>query len=289
MTQIEGAKSHEHAQALSRTLERPRFELLPVEGAEEQATHLPGVAKVTITCSPARGLESTVRLAEELSKRGFQAVPHISARLVPDESHLEKTVRRLEGCGVREVFVIGGDAKQPVGEFSGASELLDAMNRMGHGFEEVGVAGYPEGHPIIADSDLWWALQEKQRYATYVVTQMCFDPEAILNWVSSIREQGIWLPVYVGLPGVLEWRKLLRISVKIGVGDSARFLAKNGGVLKILLKPGYSPDDLVAKLAPYVGEPGYDIRGLHFYTFNRTAALEEWRRPLLTPAGEVAT
>jgi methylenetetrahydrofolate reductase (NADPH) len=289
MSQTEGAKSRSGAQDLSRALERPRFELLPLEGAEEQAEHLPSGAKVTITCSRARGLESTLRLAERLSKRGFQAVPHISARLVSDESHLEETVWRLEGCGVREVFVIGGDAKQPVGKFSGASGLLSAMDRMGHGFEEVGVAGYPEGHPIIADSDLWRALRQKQHYATYIVTQMCFDPRAILNWVSGIREQDIRLPVYVGLPGVLDWKKLLLVSLKIGVGDSARFLTKNAGVLKTLLKPHYSPDGLLEDLAPYVREPHYDIRGLHFYAFNQTAALEEWRQPLLESAGEIAT
>jgi methylenetetrahydrofolate reductase (NADPH) len=289
MSQTEGAKSRSGAQDLSRALERPRFELLPLEGAEEQATHLPDGATVTVTCSPTRGLESTLQLTEYLSERGFHAVPHISARLVSSESHLEETVRRLEDRGVREVFVIGGDAKQPVGEFSSASELLGAMDQIGHGFEEVGVAGYPEGHPIIADSDLWRALQEKRRYATHIVTQMCFDPGAILNWVSGIREQGIRLPVYVGLPGVLDLTQLLRISLKIGVGDSARFLTKNGGVLKTLLRPHYSPDDLVEKLAPYVGGSGYDIRGIHFYTFNQTAALEEWRQPLLESAGEIAT
>ena len=289
MTQTKGAKSRSSAQDLSRAVERPRFELLPLEGAEEQATYLPDGATVTVTCSPTQGLESTLRFAEHLSERGFHAVPHISARLVSSESHLEETVRRLEDRGVREVFVIGGDAKQPVGEFSGASGLLEAMDRIGHGFEEVGVAGYPEGHPIIADSDLWRALQEKRRYASYIVSQMCFDPEAILNWVSGIREQGMWQPVYVGLPGVLDLTKLLRISLKIGVGDSARFLTKNGGVLKTLLKPHYSPDDLVEKLSPYIGGSGYDIRGLHFYTFNQTAALEWWRRRLLKPAGEVAT
>lgn len=284
MTQMEGAKSHERAQALSRALEQPRYELLPVEGAGEQAAHLPGGATVTVTCSPARGLESTLQLAEELSEMGFRTVPHISARLVYNEAHLKKTMRRLEDCGVREVFVIGGDAKEPVGEFSDAPGLLGAMVELGHRFEELGVAGYPEGHPLIADGDLWQALQGKRRYATYIVTQMCFDPGAILNWVSGIRERGIWLPVYVGLPGILEWKKLLRISLKIGVGNSTRFLTKNTSLLKKLFKPTYSPDDLVEKLAPYVGDRDYDIRGFHFYTFNQVKSLERWRRPLLEAA-----
>lgn len=262
---------------------------MPVEGAEEQAAHLPGGTKVTVTCSPRRGLESTLRLAEELSKNGFRSVPHISARLVSSEAHLEEIVDRLEDHGVSEVFVIGGDVKEPAGPFSSSLEFLEAMHGLGHGFMEVGVAGYPEGHPFIGDDALRQALLDKRRYATYVVTQMCFDAGRILGWVSDIRQQGVALPVHVGLPGVVAWKKLLRISLKIGVGDSARFLTRNANLLKKLFKPTYSPDDLVEELAPYISYRDYNIRGFHFYTFNQTKELEEWRRPLLEPAEEAAT
>ena len=214
---------------LSKALAHPRFELMPVEDAEEQAIFLPAGAMVTVTCSPTRGLESTLRLVEELSENGFRTVPHLAARLVSGKAHLQEIVRRLDDCGVSEVFVIGGDAKQPAGEFSSALELLQAMDRMGHGFEEIGVASYPEGHPFISDETLRQVLLDKRRFATYAVTQMCFDAGKVLGWISRLREQGIHLPVYAGVPGVVEWRKLLRIALKIGVGDSARFLTKTAG------------------------------------------------------------
>ena len=286
---MNGAEAHKGTGILPGALAYPRFELMPVGRAEEPAAHLPGGAKVTVTCSPRRGLENTLLFAGELSEMGFRAVPHISARLVSGEAHLEEIVRRLEASKVREVFVIGGDVKEPAGPFSGALDLLRAMSELGHGFVEVGVAGYPEGHPLIGDDALRRALLDKRRFATYVVTQMCFDADGILGWVSSIRRGGIELPVYVGLPGVVEWRKLLRITLKIGVGDSARFLTKNTGALKMLSRPAYKPDDLVWELAPYIGSQDYNIRGIHFYTFNQTKELEEWRRPLLESAEEAAT
>lgn len=285
---MKNAEAREGASFLSTALAHPRFELMPVEGAERQTSYLPAGASVTVTCSPSRGLESTLRLAEELSQKGFRAVPHVSARLVRDESRLEEIVRRLNERGVSEIFVVGGDVKEPEGEFSSTLELLRAMDRLGHGFEEIGVAGYPEGHPFISDEALWRALSEKRRFATYVVTQMCFDAGKILGWISRLRKHGIRLPVYAGVPGVVEWHRLLRIALKIGVGDSARFLTKTGGALKMLSRPSYRPDDLVENLAPYVGDPGYSIRGLHFYTFNQIQELESWRRPLLEPAEEAA-
>ena len=269
-------------EALVEALARPRFELIPMEGARERAAHLPEGAKVTITCSPTQGIESTLLFGEELLARGFRIVPHIAARLVTGRTHLEEIVWRLGRLGVREVFVIGGDAKRPAGPFSGAFELLSAMADLGHDFEHVGVGGYPEGHPIIDDGTLRQALLDKRPFATYVVSQMCFDPGAILAWVAGIWRLGIGLPVYVGLPGVVERKKLLQISLKIGVGDSARFLAKHTKLVTRFLKPGgYSPDELVKELGPYVGDQDYNIAGFHIYTFNQVGSTEEWRQRII--------
>ena len=274
--------SDERNEALVGALARPRFELIPMEGAIEWAARLPEGAKIAVTCSPTQGIEGTLLFGEELLERGFRIVPHIAARLVADRAHLEEIVRRLDRLGVREVFVIGGDAKKPAGPFSGAFDLLSAMADLGHDFEHVGVGGYPEGHPIIDDGTLRQALLDKRPFATYVVSQMCFDTGAILDWVSDIRQQGIGLPVYVGLPGVVERKKLLQISLKIGVGDSARFLTKHTNLVTRFLKPGgYSPDELVKELAPYVGDRDYNIAGFHIYTFNQVDATEKWRQKIL--------
>ena len=269
-------------EALVEALAQPRFELIPMEGAIERAALLPEGAKVTVTCSPTRGIESTLLLGETLLERGFRIVPHIAARLVADRAHLDEIVRRLDDLGVREIFVIGGDAKKPVGPFSSAVELLSAMADSGHDFEHVGIGGYPETHPNIDDETLRQTLLDKRPFATYIVSQMCFDPDAILNWVADIRRRGIGLPVYIGLPGVVERKKLLQISLKIGVGDSARFLTKHTQVLTRFLKPGgYSPDELVKNLAPFVEDQDYNLAGFHIYTFNQVESTEEWRRQVL--------
>lgn len=266
----------------SEILSRPRFEILPTKGAEEQADHLPRGAKVAVTCSPAKGIETTLRFSEGLLERGFQVVPHIAARLVADRAHLEKILRWFDEHRVREIYVIGGDAREPVGPYASALELLGAMSRLEHGVEEVGIGGYPEGHPLIDDEELDRALLDKQPFASYVVTQLCFDADVILGWISDARHKGLRLPVYVGLPGAVDRKKLLQISLKVGVGDSVRFLIKQAGLIGVLLKPGgYSPDGLVERLAPYAGDKHYGVAGLHLYTFNQVESTEEWRQRML--------
>jgi methylenetetrahydrofolate reductase (NADPH) len=266
----------------SEILARPRFEILPTKGAEEQVDYLPEDAKVAVTCSPAKGIERTLQFSERLLRRGFRVVPHIAARLVADRAHLEEILRWFDEHGLREVYVIGGDAREPVGPYVSAFELLGAMSDSEHGVEEVGIGGYPEGHPLIDDEELDRALMDKQRFASYVVTQLCFDADAILGWISDIRRKGIGLPVHVGLPGAVDRKKLLQISLKVGVGDSVRFLKKQAGLMGMLLKSGgYSPDELVERLAPYTGDEHYGIAGLHLYTFNSVESTEQWRQRTL--------
>lgn len=292
MTWMKGAENRSGAQGLSHALEHSRFELVPTEGAEEQAAHLPIGAKVTVGVL-SRGVENSLELAERLTKWGLQVVPHLPARLVEGEGHLGEILRRLDELQITEILVIGGNPKEPVGPYSSSFELLSAMAELGHGFEHVGIAGYPEGHPDIDDEVLYGALSDKQPLATHVVTQMCFDPDRVVAWISEVRRRGIHLPVLVGMPGVVEIKHLLWISRKIGVGDSTRFLRKHAGLTGIffasLLKSGsYSPDTIVEELEPYLGDPDYDIAGFHLYTFNQVEATEKWRRSILGPE-EAAT
>ena len=108
-------------------LRNSRFELLPLDGIEEQVLeHLATDTKVTVTASPRKGLEATLELSERLSNAGYPVVPHLSARLVRDRAHLEEVLARLSAAGIRELFVPAGDATEP-GEFQGAADLLEAM------------------------------------------------------------------------------------------------------------------------------------------------------------------
>ncbi len=276
-------------------LSRPRYEVLPLPGtADKVQEHVPRDLPVTVTASPRRGLEPTVALVEDLAARGFSAVPHLAARLVRDEVHLGDLLQRLQQAQVVDVFVVAGDGKQPVGDFSDSVELLASIQRLRRagtvtGFERIGVAGYPGGHPLIGDDGLWRALRDKQPMATYLVSQMCFDARTVLAWASMARQAGLRLPWYAGVPGVVDHRKLARVAGRIGVGESARFLRKHQHGLVRLLRPGgYRPDRLVAQLTRGTVDPPAGLVGLHVYTLGDVAGTERWRRRALERLTEAA-
>jgi methylenetetrahydrofolate reductase (NADPH) len=264
-------------------LERPRYEVFPADGIEDEvAGHVPRDLKITVTASPRRGLDATLALAEELAGRGHHVAPHLAARLIRDETHLREILARVREAGLRDAFVVAGDLREPAGEYANAFELLSAMTRLGHGLEHVGITGYPESHPLISDETTIQAMFDKAPLATYIVSQVCFEPRTVAWWIGAVRERGVELPIDVGIPGVASRTKLLRIARRIGVGESIGFLSKRRAWIAQLLKPaGYSPGHIIEGLVPTLLDPDARVAGFHVYTFNEIAATEKWRRSTL--------
>ncbi len=264
--------------SLSDLLQRSRFEILPLDGIEEQVReHLPTDVKVTVTASPRKGLEATLALSERLTAAGYTVVPHLSARLVRDRAHLEEVLARLEAAGISELFVPAGDATEP-GEFQGAADLLAAMGESRSKFERIGITGYPESHHLISDEETIRAMFAKSEMATDIISQLCFDPATIGWWIGAVRARGTQLPIWIGIPGAVDYAKLVRISMKIGVAESARYLRHQHGWASRLMTRQFKPDRLLEGLAQVVTEPDANVAGFHIYTFNEVAGTERWRR-----------
>ncbi|GGK72997.1 methylenetetrahydrofolate reductase [Haloarcula sebkhae] len=281
-----GTRAVSDSQGVRTLLTSARFELMPFESFDEEITHLPDDATIAITTSPQLGIEKTVEKTEEAAAMGYDVVPHIAARYVEDRAQLESIAERLEQAGITDIFVPGGDREEPAGEYESALDMLEALAETAYSFEEVGITGYPEGHDFIDDETLAESMTQKAPYATYIVTQLCYDPDAVLEWVEDIRARGIELPVEVGIPGVMNYQRLMQISQKVGVGDSIKFLRKTTGILGFVKqlvgsRGTYEPDELIDGLAPYVGDDEYNVRGVHIYTFNQTPDTEKWRHDRL--------
>ncbi|MEA2366123.1 MAG: methylenetetrahydrofolate reductase [Thermoleophilaceae bacterium] len=274
------------ARALADLLRRSRFEVLPLDGIEDQVReHLGTDTKVTVTASPSRGLEATLDLSERLARAGYPVVPHLSARLVRDRAHLEEVLARLREAGVTELFVPAGDATEP-GEYHSAADLLAAMGEARTQFERIGITGYPESHHLISDEETIKAMFAKAEMATDIISQLCFDPATIGWWIGAVRARGTRLPIWIGMPGCVDYAKLVRISMKIGMGESARYLRHNRNVLARMMTRQFKPSRLLEGLARVVSDPDANVGGFHLYTFNEVGQTERWRRQVLNRLAE---
>jgi methylenetetrahydrofolate reductase (NADH) len=272
--------------ALVAALDDPIFELLPLKNLPEQIRHLPGGARVSVTASPAKGIDATLDWAVRLQGEGFRAIPHLSARMIADRATLAALLERARDGALTHAFVVGGDADEP-GEYLDGLSLLTAMEELGHPFTTLGCPGYPQGHPDIPVDALEAALRDKARFVDHVTTQMDFDVKAIAAWVQRQRAAGLEPDIVIGVPGVADPQKLLNIAARIGVKDAKRFLVKNLRFVTGLAKSGgfYKPTSFVEGVAPLLADPVARVTGFHLYTFNAVEATEAWRRSMLDSLG----
>jgi methylenetetrahydrofolate reductase (NADPH) len=269
-------------QVLAHSVHEAYMEIFPTLTVESKLDVLEPGSYIAITCSPSKGVDVTLDMSERLANRGFKVVPHIAAKMVRDRAHLQEILKHLDDLPIISIFVPGGDAEKPAGEFACALDLLRAISEFDHKFTEIGVAAHPEGHPSIDDDVLMEDLLKKQEFSNYLVTQMCFDAKIIGDWLRDIRNAGITLPAWIGLPGVSDRSTLVKTSLRIGVGNSLRYLRKNTKIAARLMKSrSYRPDSLLLDLAPYIADPFYDIAGHHIYCFNQVARTEAWRHEFL--------
>jgi methylenetetrahydrofolate reductase (NADPH) len=276
-------RNNRYGPFLADMLTSARFEVLPTKSVEDKILeHLPPGRSLTVTASPAKGIEETLVLTERLARQGYAAVPHLAARMISGRAELVDICARMQEAGVRTVFVPGGDQDPPAGSYSAALDLLEDLTALGSPFPEVGVTGYPESHPTINDDLVVQAMWDKRRHATHVVSNLSFDPATIKHWLDRVRARGVMMPMLLGIPGPIDRGKLLAMATKIGVGDSTRFLNKHKGTFARLAAPGgFTGERFLEQCAPVLARPEALVTGLHVYTFNQVAETEAWRRDYL--------
>ena len=243
---------------------------------------LPAGTHVYLSAVPTRPQEEVVEQAARLTAAGLEPVPHLAVRNFANADALARFLGRLTGeAGVRRLLVIAGDRAEPAGPFHGALEAIDSGLIARHGIAAIGIAGYPDGHPRIADHELDRLLAAKLEAAAQtglkvdIVTQFCLDAAPILAWVRRLRAHGIDHPVRIGLAGPTSLTTLMRYARRCGVRASTQGLARNAGLIKHLLGAA-APDGIVRALieANRDGELG-DIAP-HLFSFGGIAATARW-------------
>lgn len=243
---------------------------------------VPDKTPMYLSAVPGRAHDELAVAAIAASHGGFEAVPHIAARSFPTREALDGLLARLTGeAAVRRVLVIGGDYDRPRGPYSAAIDVIESGILGQHGIVEVGVAGYPDGHPRISGYELTRTLGAKVEAAQSVglrvsiVTQFGFDAAPIVDWLERLRNDGFDQPVLVGMAGPTSPSALLRYAQRCGVKASSQGLARHAGLAKHLFG-GVAPDAIVRPLAVANAAGSLGRIVPHLYSFGGLASSARW-------------
>ena len=267
------------------------LELAPRElhRAAEMAALLPANTCVYLPSLPGLPLARTLEAVAALRAVGLDPVPHVSARRVLDRDEFRSFLKRsVDEYGVHRVLVIGGDEPKAKGPFEDSLAVIESGILAECGVREIGVSGYPEGHPKIPPLVLEESLKKKIKMAgeqglgLYVVTQFSFSPARMVEFCSHLARTAPHVGIYMGVAGPTDPAALARYAQRCGVSVSLRALRNLGaGIAKLVTHT--DPHEHVVALARYARsrEPG-NLVGLHLYSFGGGVRTARWMSQLIS-------
>lgn len=230
---------------------------------------------------PKADFSQTIQACRTLADQGYEPVAHLPARAVASRQQLTEWLSALKSAGCDSVLLVAGDRSTPAGQFNNTLDILESGGLAEHGFLKLGVAGHPTGHPVADAAMLDHVLRVKSDYAEatksdmWIVSQFAFGSSEILAWIEHIRGKGINLPIYVGIAGPSNLRKLIAFAAHCGVEASARILSRRPGAARLLTS--WSPGGLVHDLAQYkTTHPDSPFRGIHVFSFGGFEQTAHW-------------
>ncbi len=260
-----------------------------VDKIPQVAELMPKGASVFVALIDAADLQGQVAAVAALRKAGFNPIPHVPARFVRDANDLTERLAAFTGeAAVTDVLALGGGAPQPIGQYDAAIQILRTGAFQKAGIRRIGIAGHPEGNPDITkihgEAMLLATLKEKNAWlkdngiAGFIATQFLFDAGPLAHWASVLREEGIDLPVHVGVPGPATIKTLVKYAAMCGVGNSARFIRKQALNVTKLLSVS-EPTEFVDQLATlHFDKPELGIAAPHLYPFGGFDKLSAWMK-----------
>jgi len=265
------------------------------QDARDIAALLPAGTPVYVNHLPRHKLLDTLPTLIAVRKAGLEPVPHIAARRIKDRAELQTFINRAVGeAGVRKALILGGDEPEAIGAYADGAALLREDLFTGCGLREIGLPGYPEGHPRIPGAVLERAFAEKLMLAAkhglgaYVVTQFSFAPARIVDYCARMARNAPGIPIYVGMAGPTNPITLLRFAQRCGVSASLRAL-RTQGMDAVRLVTHTDPEQQLSVLAHYCAvHSDCNVVGVHLFTFGGVTASAAWMNRYIASLGNPA-
>ena len=259
------------------------------------AALLPSGTRVYVNHLPNHGLAQSLAALASARAAGLEPVPHIAARRITSRDELSSfLVKAVREAAIAKVMLIGGDDPQPLGPYADGIAVLRERILADCGVREVGLPGYPEGHPRIAQTVLDAALPEKlelarsQGLGASIVTQFSFAPARIVEYCADLERKVPGVPVYVGMAGPTDAVTLLRFAQRCGVSASLRAMGAQGmGAVRLFMHT--DPSDQLSAVAQYcLRHADCNVVGAHLFSFGAAAKSAAWMNRVITSRSETA-
>jgi methylenetetrahydrofolate reductase (NADPH) len=260
------------------------FEFFPPKDNDEQQLLTRTIAElqplkpsfVSVTYRGGRiSRERTTRVVIDLLKTtDLTPMPHLTCVAHP-RFELGEIIGGFRAAGLENLLALGGDPlpqEESYKELEYASQLVVLGRQLG--FESIGVAAHPAGHPRSPDlrSDREH-LAFKMSLASFAITQFFFKVEEYERLRDEMAALGNTKPIIAGIMPITSLVSVQRMAQLSGYAvpeDVVRRIEAGGDDRAEVRKRGI---EVATELCRDLLDAG--VPGLHFYTLNFSKATRE--------------
>ncbi|KAL7219413.1 hypothetical protein ACSBR2_012470 [Camellia fascicularis] len=177
---------------------------------------------------------STADLTLEISNRMqnmvcVETMMHLTCTNMPVEK-IDHALDSIKSNGIQNVLALRGDPPhgqdkfvQVQGGFACALDLVKHIRSKYGDYFGITVAGYPEGHPDVIQSDglatpeayqkdLEYLKRKVDAGADLIITQLFYDTDIFLKFVNDCRQIGINCPIVPGIMPINNYKGFIRMT-----------------------------------------------------------------------------
>jgi len=223
--------------------------------------------------------EKTVDLVDTIHTGcGLEVMCHLTV-IGQSKDEARGILQKLKAKGIENLLALGGDPPQGMTDwqphpdgFHHAIELVQEAIKLG-GFS-VAVAGFPEVHPraVSRDSDLKFLKEKVDAGASAIITQLFFDNDDFFRFADDLTKLGVTVPIVPGILPMLSASQVRRFTSLCG--------SKIPAALEQQLVRVDDDDEAAVQLGiEYATRQceeliKYGVRGLHFYSLNKSYSVQ---------------
>lgn len=216
-------------------------------------------------------------------------IPHLTC-VCHNEDDIRSILERYAESGITNILALGGDPPRNLKNydraqdaFHHAADLVRYIQKFNEGGGHpdkrgfgIGVAGFPEGHPATPNrlKEIDFLKAKVDAGADYIVTQLFFDNHDFYDFRERCDLAGINVPIIAGIMPITSYKGLERMAeLALGCRIPARLLRA--------LNRCSEEEEAVRRIGVHwATEQCRDlldnhVRGIHFYTLNRSTATRE--------------
>eukprot|EP00889_Picochlorum_renovo_P004290 jgi/Picre1/31320/NNA_006673.t1 len=172
----------------------------------------------------------TLTIAEKMQNEvQAETMMHLTCTNMPVEK-LEAALQQCKEAGIRNILALRGDPPhgedkftQVEGGFACALDLVKYIREKHGDYFGICVSGYPEAHPdqIVDDpeemkkkywEDIDYLKKKVEAGADFVITQLFYDVDLFLKFVTDCKSAGINVPILPGIMPIMNYGGFKRMT-----------------------------------------------------------------------------